>query len=163
MSKCGDVVEQQRWQQQHQFDLVVLRFVVFLCWICERTTPVTPVVFIQFSIILWKIQSKSADSNESSLWNVHVNERTNEWTSEIQCIAICSSHSTVLLPQALSHTHFQLVSCPFRLRLVILSFRFVGKQLLVFFVTCVFPSRFFRFGFCSFDSGSEPVFRMKIY
>lgn len=33
-----------------------------------------------------------------------------------------------------TYYNFQLVSCPFRLRLVILSFCFVGKQLLVFFV-----------------------------
>lgn len=48
----------------------------------------------------------------------------------------------------LCHMDFQLVSCPFRLRLVILSFRFVGKQLLVFFVRfSVFPFRSFVWHF----------------
>lgn len=56
-----------------------------------------------------------------------------------------------------SATYFQLVSCPFRLRLVILSFRFGGTQLLLFFVSCamcvcvwVFPLSFFvLFSSCS--------------
>lgn len=56
-----------------------------------------------------------------------------------------------------SATYFQLVSCPFRLRLVILSSRFGGTQLLLFFISCamcvcvrVFPLSFFvLFSSCS--------------
>lgn len=121
--------------------------------------PSLSVVFIQFSIILWKRQSKSANSNESLClcecggWVcgcIRVNE----------CGWMCMHRVSVLLfvlliPSSVQpyarlpcHMDFQLVSCPFRLRLVILSFRFVGKRLLVFFLRFgVFPFGWFVWRF----------------
>lgn len=97
-----------------------------------RTCPSHSLVFIQFSIILRKIPSKSADSNESSC----AISKHCEWRCECDCDCVCVyCYLFVSIPYPLPHMYFQLVSCPFRLRLVILSFRFIGKQLLVFFVS----------------------------
>lgn len=96
------MVEQQRWQQKHQFDLVVLRFAVFRVGFANEPHPSLPLFSFNFQLYFGKYKVnpliRMNHRCEMCMW-------TNERPSEIQCIAICSSHSIILLPQALSHTH----------------------------------------------------------
>lgn len=125
---------------------------VVLCWIYNKPHPSLPLFSFNFQLSFGKYKvNPLIRMNHRCVYIriVHERERESERertkrTTKFQCIAICSSHSICHIR---IYTYFQLVSCPFRLRLVILSFHFVGKQLLVFFVSCVFLGfHFVRFG-----------------